>query len=201
MKKSKSYLNCLNMNVLSLQPSIDLIIGPMFSGKSTELIRRLVIYHEMKMNTLYINSEKDNRSEKSFSTHNKTIGTLPFDTIKIDSLESVDVTNYKIIGIDEGQLFQNLKKVVLDWVENQDKIVVISGLNGDFLRRSFGEINDLVPYCDGITKLCPFCISCREKHNTITFAQFTKRTNSNQSTILIGDKDAYIPVCRKCFNS
>ena len=53
--------------------SIDMIIGPMYAGKTTELLRRLSIYKEMGLRCCYINSDKDNRSSGSFSTHNKVL--------------------------------------------------------------------------------------------------------------------------------
>ena len=61
------------MSFITNNPGIDLIIGPMFAGKSTELIRRLNIYSELGLKTLYINSSLDKRSDKVFSTHNPSI--------------------------------------------------------------------------------------------------------------------------------
>jgi thymidine kinase len=150
------------------------------------------------MKVLYLNSSKDNRTPDSFSTHNCTIGTLPFESVKTDDLK-VDIQNFDVIGVDEAQLFTNLKSSVLNWVENEKKIVIISGLNGDFRRKPFGEVNELVSYCDSVTKLTPFCISCKRYNNTIRAAHFTKRTTGDESTVLIGGKDLYIPTCRECF--
>lgn len=184
---------------LSLVPSIDIIFGPMYAGKSSELIRRLNIYHEMGMKVLFLNSNQDNRSDEAFSTHNGTIGKLPFENIKIRNLSDYDISKYDVIGIDEAQLFAELKDTVLQWVESDNKIVIVSGLNGDSQRRPFGELNDLLSYCDSATKLTPFCIPCKRVSNIIRAAHFTKRTVSDRSTVLIGGKDMYIPTCRECF--
>lgn len=188
---------------LSFQASIDIIFGPMFSGKSTETIRRLIIYHEMEMRVLYINNKLDTRTEYSFSTHNKTIGQLPFHAVKVSELNQVDVENYDVLAIDEAQFFKNLKETVLDWVENRNKIVIIAGLNGDAERKPFGDINNLIPYADKITKLSPFCIKCKKEKNKISEAIFTKKIVKLESidNILIGGKDYYIPVCRGCYKS
>lgn len=188
------------MNSLSLSHSIDLIIGPMYAGKSTELIRRLMIYYEMDMKVLYINSSHDNRSQQSFSTHNETIGKIPYDSIKVKNLSECDVNKYDVVGIDESQMFNDLKEYVLDWADKQNKIVIVCGLNGDFRRQPFGQINDLVSHCDSITKLTPFCLLCKRNASTITAAHFTKRIVEDQSTVLIGGKDMYVPVCRKCYS-
>lgn len=187
------------MNNLSFEPSIQIIIGCMYSGKTTELIRRLTIYHEMDMNVLYINSQKDMRAKTVFSTHNSTIGSIPFTSIKSDVLSEIDVSSYEVIGVDEGQLFSGLKEQILDWVENKNKIVIISGLNGDYRRKSFGEVIDLIPYCDSVVKLTPFCLTCRKEKNVIKKAHFTKRIVKEDTTVLIGGKETYIPVCRKCY--
>ena len=172
------------MDNLSFKPSIDLIIGPMYAGKSTELIRRLVIYHEMDMKVLYINSEKDNRSTYTFSTHNETISNLPFSSIKVNDLK-LNIDNYDVIGIDEAQLFSSLLEIVLDWTENKNKIVIIYGLNADYKRSQFGEVNNLIPYCDTVTKLHPFCLLCKKNKNIIEKALFTKRITDDKDTIIM----------------
>jgi thymidine kinase len=99
----------------------------------------------------------------TLSTHNVTIGNIPFDSIKIEMLGLCDISKYDVIAIDEAQFFRDLKNIVVDWVETQKKIVIVAGLNGDFRRQPFGEINELIPYCDAITKLTAFCVSCRKK--------------------------------------
>lgn len=187
------------MNSLSLEPAIDIIMAPMLTGKTTEVVRRLVIYHEMGMKVLYVNSNKDTRSKDAFSTHNCTLTSIPFDAIKVSDLTTLDVEKYEVIAIDEASFFSNLKETVLRWVEKQNKIVIVAGLNGDFQRQPFGEINDLVPYCDSITKLTAFCVNCKNTKNVIRPAHFTKRTVKSDEKVLVGGKELYIPVCRKCF--
>lgn len=183
---------------LSFTPSIDIIIGPMYSSKSTELIRRLVIYHDMGLKVLYINSYLDDRSQNDFSTHNQTISSIPFDSLKSRDL-NVDVSKYDVIGIDEAQFFKGLAEQVKSWVEVSRKIVIMAGLNGDYQRKAFGEILDLIPYCDTLTKLSAFCMRCKREKNKITTAQFTQRIVSSDETVLIGGKESYQPVCRDCF--
>lgn len=183
---------------LPCEVSINIIMGPMYSGKTTEVIRRLIIYHEIKKKVLYINTILDNRATEPFSTHNETIGKVPFDAVKIKTLAEQDVSKYDVIAIDEAQFFPDLKSAVLNWVDILGKIVIVAGLSGDFLRRPFGQIIDLVPYCDTITKLTPFCAECMKK-NAMKAAHFTKRIVESETEILIGGKEAYIPVCRQCY--
>jgi thymidine kinase len=178
--------------------SLDIIFGPMYANKTTEVIRRLIIYHDIGLKVLYINANIDTRSDKAFSTHNETIGSIPFDAIKCKNLSEQSVVQYNVVAVDEGQFFADLKDTVLNWVDNLGKIVIVAGLNGDFRRHPFGQINDLIPYADNVTKLTPFCSQCVKK-GVMRAAHFTKRTVLEESEILIGGKEAYIPVCRQCY--
>jgi len=186
--------------------SLDIILGPMYAGKTTELIRRLNIFSLMGFKCLFINSSLDNRSIEDFSTHNPSIKKMSknIDSMKIDQFNNKvfdRIKLYDIIAIDETQLFKNLKDNVIHIVEILNKKVIISGLNGDFQRNKFGEIIDLIPICDNIDKLSPFCLLCCQNNNIIKPALFSKRISKETETISIGGSDKYVPVCRKCFHN
>jgi thymidine kinase len=181
---------------LSIGPAIDIIIGPMFSGKTSELLRRLSIYHDMEKKVLYVNSAQDSRSGEDFSTHNPCIGKIPFHSQKTNNLESVDFESYDVIGIDEASLFSALKSFVLKWVA-AGKTIIVAGLNADSNGNKLGEIVDLIPVCDQLCKLFGFCLPCN-KRGVNSASVMTKRIVNNTNQILIGGKDSYIPVCRKC---
>tara|TARA_Y100000114_G_C11721406_1_gene308661 strand:- start:367 stop:927 length:561 start_codon:yes stop_codon:yes gene_type:complete len=185
--------------------SLDLIIGPMFSGKTTELIRRLIKFASIGKKCLYVNSSIDTRESTNFSTHNPTITKLNnIESVKIDDINNLfieGISQYDIIGIDESQLFNsNLKHHILQFVEEYDKHVIMSGLNGDFLRNKFGSILDLVPYCDNITKLSAYCAYCAEK-GIIKDAHFSKRKDVSITDVIEISYKSYIPVCRKCYKN
>ena len=193
------------MEVSTQFPSLDIIIGAMYSGKTTEIMRRLNIFQEMGYKCLYINSILDTRNEHVLSTHNPSlkITDAKIDMIKYNILPTniESISHYDVIGIDEAQFIPNLKESVLKYVEEFGKKVIIGGLNGDFQRNKFGEVLDLIPYCDQIIKLQPFCLSCSRKEKKMVPALFSKRivqTNDTQQ-VLIGALDAYIPACRKCY--
>ena len=100
-----------------MENGIDLIIGPMYSAKTTELIRRLTIYAELGLKVLYINSGLDDRDTKEgefFSTHNPTLQFTSLDSAKITSIKTqrlndilISACSFDIIGIDEAQLFSD----------------------------------------------------------------------------------------------
>lgn len=144
---------------------LDLIGGPMFSGKTTELLRRLFNEAEIGMNVLYINHSDDTRSDNHFSTHNplykkKLAEKSNISFISAEKLSNVNVDEYDIIGIDEAQFFTDLYNVVKNMVECQDKHVIAAGLNGDFRRQKFGQLLDLEPLADSYTKLQSLCKLC-----------------------------------------
>lgn len=187
------------MNLESF-PSIHIIIGPVQSGKTTELIRRLMISHLVGKKVLYINSVLDTRSTEFFSTHNLSIRDVPFKGVKLDKLSGYDISEYEVIGVDESQFFDDLKVNVLQWVETFGKMVVVCGLDGDYKRENFGHISELLSYCDSVSKLHAFCMSCRKKGES-GLGIFSKRLVENSSSVLIGGEEMYLPVCRKCYVS
>jgi len=183
--------------------SLEIIIGPMFSGKTTELIRRLNTFASIGKKCLYVNCSLDNRGNKDFSTHNPDLNSISkIDSIKVSIINNYfieQVKDYEVIGIDESQLFGvNLSTNTINYlVDELDKKIIISGLNSDYKRNKFGKILDLIPVCDSVVKLYPYCKTCSEK-GIVTKALFSKKITGCDSIVDVG-YDNYIPVCRKCY--
>ena len=190
---SESDLDC----EYTLNGRLELIIGNMFSGKSTELIRRINRHKSIHKRILVINYFEDNRySTNAVTTHDQT----KVNSLKLKTLSEFNVNfiqQYDSFFIDEAQFFTDLYQFVKDLVEIHKKHVVISGLDGDSNRNEFGQVLKLIPICDTVNKLDAYCSKC----NNGTVAPFTKRaTCTNIETIIdIGGKDKYIPVCRYHF--
>jgi len=106
---------------------------------------------------------------------------------------NISLQQSDVILINEGQFFGDLYITVLDML-SKNKKVYVCGLDGDFERQKIGQILDLVPYCDKVTKLTSLCSICRDGTPGI----FSLRLTDDTSQILIG-VDNYIPVCRKCY--
>ena len=98
--------------------------------------------------------------------------------------------NIHTLFIDEAQFFDNLKENVLGILEKLNINIVIVGLDGDFNRNKFGEILDLIPYCDTCQKITALCKEC----NDGTPALFTHRNNKNNDQIEVGNN--YVSLCR-----
>ena len=188
-----SVLELSNKNKMS--GSIDIIMGCMFSGKSTELIRLANRYRVLDMNVLAVNHCLDNRyHESAVATHSD---------IKMDCLSIKDLSEIKekfhekyeecqVLIIEEAQFFPGLYDFVLNACEKDNKHVLVVGLDGDSNRKEFGEILKLIPVCDSVRKLYGLCVRCKDG----TKACFTKRLVENDSQIFIGTSE-FEAVCRK----
>lgn len=171
---------------------LDLILGSMFSGKTTRLIG---LYNEFKnknINVIAVNFADDTRYHKTMlSTHdNVMIPCIQCHSLN-EILHTADVKNSSVILINEGQFFQDIFEVSVKLVETLQKHVVICGLDGDFKRIKFGRLCDLIPFCDSIIKLHASC-SCGEK------AIFSHRITNEVEQVVIGSSN-YIPLCRTCY--
>ena len=176
---------------------IDIITGPMFSGKTTELVRRLGILNSANFKVVYVNSTIDTR--KNISHNSFFNGKLSIDSIRTESLFGVDLMDYDVIGIDEAQFFSDLYFYCLEMCERYGKKIIVSGLNSDFQRNKFGQIMELVPICDTVVTLASFCKESANKNQFIP-ALFSKRIDKcNQNSVSVGAGESYIPVCRICY--
>lgn len=189
---------------------LEIILGSMYSGKSTRLLE---IYKQCKfcnIPVIIINHSIDTRYHESMiSTHDKIMAPC----IQTTTLNSVwDYNNIEehfneqtenhlklrmadVILINEGQFFKDLYTVVEDMLRC-DKRVYICGLDSDFERKKFGQILDLIPLCDKVTKLTSLCSQCKDGTPGI----FSMRLTSEKQQTLVGS-DNYIPVCRKCYEN
>ena len=179
------------INASENEGKLVLILGPMFSGKSTRLIEVIRKYTYKAKKTIMIKYFADKRySEKSeVVTH---------DLIKYDSMDCKILgdsfkilKNYDVIGIDEGQFFPDLVEICEKLVLLK-KIVIIAALNGDFRMEPFPVISRIISKADKIKLLKAYCFNCHKD------AKFSLRIVQSNETVLIGAGEAYKPACREC---
>lgn len=171
---------------------IELIIGPMYSGKTTSLLTRIKRHEIANRKCIVFKYIKDTRyDEKLLVTHDK----LCREAVPAGDLEQVSamVSDYDCIGIDEGQFFKNLAKYCDKWA-NEGKIVIVAGLDATFEKKHFGEIHNLIPLAEDVVKLKAICYKCYDE------ASFSKRTIKSKKLEVIGSVGMYVAACRKCFD-
>ncbi|RNA40085.1 Thymidine cytosolic [Brachionus plicatilis] len=172
---------------------IQLILGPMFSGKTTELIRRMRRYETANHKCMVIKYEKDNRYDDTdaISTHDKHMYSA---NVKTSCLldQEFSALKYSVIGIDEGQFYKDVVEFC-EKMANMGKIVIVAALDGTYQRKGFGSILELVPLAESIVKLTAVCMYCYND------AAFTKRKGNETQIELIGGKESYLAVCRTCY--
>lgn len=176
--------------------NLELIIGPMFSGKSTELIRKIRLLQKIEKKILVIKPIIDTRyNQTKITSHNfESVDCITIN--RLDEISDETVQQFHSIIIDEGQFFSDLVSTVKKWVDNYNVNIIVGGLNGDFQRQPFGAILDLIPYADECIKLSSLCSICKDG----TKAPFTFRLLNLTDKILVGGSESYIAICRKHYN-
>jgi thymidine kinase len=177
---------------------LEMVIGPMFSGKTTWLIEKYKSYTYIGKKVLVINYSADIRySTTMLSSHDRIEIPCVFSSLICDDSDVWNaVKDADVILINEGQFFSDLIGSVRMMVDTMNKHVFISGLDGDFRREKFGDILDLIPICDKVEKLSALCAICRNG----TPAIFSKRLTDESNQVVIGS-DNYKPLCRNCYLS
>ena len=181
---------------------LELILGPMYSGKSSRLVE---VYKQCKfcrISVAVINHSADNRYDTDMlSTHDK----IQIPCIKTETLLHL----YCDADTDTNNVTDNLPRIKDKYKVYNSKVILIfkklpltqtqvyvCGLDGDFERKKFGQMLDLIPMCDKVTKFTSMCSSCKNG----TRAIFSMRLTKEKEQTLVGS-DNYIPVCRQCYNT
>ncbi len=188
---------------MSYNGTITLIIGPMFSGKTTEIQRRIRQASNEGQSSLLIKYTADTRYTIGdiVATHDgeqitSTLATQCYGSIRIVQameLKHVEVRDEKVICIDEGQFFPDLIEFC-ETMANLGHSVVVSALDSDFARRPFGKICEFIPKCDMVIKLKGMCMICN-----LSASAFSLRIIPSLESIHIGSTESYRAVCRGCY--
>lgn len=186
---------------LNYEGSLHLIIGPMFSGKTTELIRLKQRSKNIGNKTISIKYQFDNRygNDNYLHTHDgmNDIALLSCGKSLTETINSINLNNYNEIYIDEIQFYEDADKVCEN-LANMGKNVIACGLIGDYNRIMFPMIAKILPKSDKVTILTSL------DKNSKTDCMFTKYINDenklkNNNNELIGANEYYISCNRKTF--
>lgn len=176
--------------------NLEIILGCMRSGKTTELIRKIKRCNCINKTVLVVSHCSDTRYGKNVvSSHDK----VQIDCLSLPILCSVFENdmykNADYVFIEEGQFFDDLVDFCSKAVDIDCKNVVVSALDGDFQRKPFRVIADLIPLADDYIKLTALCQICKDG----TAGIFSKRICGGTQQKMVG-ADEYLSVCRKHYN-
>jgi thymidine kinase len=196
----------------------------MFSGKTTEMLRRVRVLEIGGMKAEVVKHSIDIRYEEEVAegVHrvvsealDKIDTSLELGVVLMNDKKRVVVTHHDerrdalhlatllpyaettdadVVGIDEGQFFGDVVEGCLKLLE-RGKIVIMACLDGDYQKKPFGRVLELIPHADRFEKLNAICMKCKKMEAPFT----SKNSNSNGEVIEVGGIDKYTPTCRGCF--
>ena len=172
---------------------IEVIVGPMFSGKSEELIRRLKRAEIAKQRVQIFKPLIDQRyahsdivSHSGFELPSQVV------TNAMEVLEKVQPRT-EVVGIDEGQFLGDGLVDICMRMADAGKRVIVTGLDTDYLGRPFDPMPRLLAVAEEIVKLLAICVQCGNP------AVHTQRLVASEDLIVVGAAGMYEPRCRRCF--
>lgn len=175
--------------------TFSLILGPMYSGKTSELLRLVDRKAIAGKSCLVVKYEADNRyntDENTLSTHDgNRHKAVPCNGKLLES--NINFEKYDVIAIDEGQFMSDLPQFVEKYVKNKN--IIVSALAGTFERKPWESISNSLPYATNVEFLTAVCGECNSEN-----ACYNKKINGNKNQVTeVGGKDIYQSQCNNCF--
>jgi thymidine kinase len=181
--------------------SLELLIGPMFAGKSSAIQSIVRRHRALGWSVFVITHSMDTRytSEPMIVNHDKQMMPAVATDKLMPLLETEEYKKSKLVVVEEAQFFSDLVPFIVAVVDRDRKNAVVVGLDGDAERRPFGKVLDLIPMCDRVTKLTAMCKKCKDGTPAIfTFANNSETESRVEAGVpCVGADEQYIPLCRK----
>jgi len=173
---------------------VEVICGPMFSGKSEELIRRVTRVRIARRPVQVFKPELDDRySETEVVSHSSlSVRAEPVpDSAALLALVDDDT---QVVGVDEAQFFDQGLVEVAEHLARSGRQVIVAGLDLDYLGRPFEPVPTLVGRAEYVTKALAVCVRCGDPAN------FTQRTVAGGELVVLGATESYEARCRRCWD-
>lgn len=183
---------------------IEVIMGPMFAGKSTSMMRRVKMYRHARKKCLVLKPKMDDRHTDEDGKPKEQV--ITHDGYEMDAMVCEKINDafpfclgpedrHDVVAIDEGQFFPDLAKNC-DTLANFGMIVIVACLSGSIDREFFGGVDALIPLADKVTMVRGVCSVCCK--NKAPFTKERKAGTVGPTKIKVGGAEDYIPVCREC---
>lgn len=177
--------------------SLDIIIGPMFAGKTSRILSIVSRYSSLGTPVLVVKHSSDSRygNDDALITHDRR--QIPCVRVSsLDELSEQQLSQYQVILVDEAQFFTRLVPFVERVVDTMEKNLYLIGLDGDSNRRPFGELITCLPLADRIERLTALCRQCA--NGTPGLFSY-RRDGARDQQVLVGGQGVYESLCRKCY--
>jgi thymidine kinase len=173
---------------------VEVICGPMFSGKSEELIRRITRYTIARVPTQTFKPALDDRFATNEVVSHSSLSTAAEPVASSEELLSRVKPATVVVGIDEAQFFDLGLVDVVARLAAAGKKVIVAGLDLDFLGRPFEPIPSLMIRAEYVTKSLAVCHRCGGE------GMFTQRVIQSDELVVLGAEGAYEARCRRCYD-
>lgn len=177
--------------------SLDLLMGPMFAGKSSRILSIVSRYSSLGVPVLVIKHASDTRygEDDMLVTHDQR--RVPCIRLQsLNDLSDTEISRYQVILVDEAQFFEGLVPFVHRVVERHRRNLFLIGLDGDSQRQPFGELLHCIPLADRVERLTSLCRRCADG----TPGLFSYRTSeASDQQVIVGGQELYQPLCRWCY--
>lgn len=173
---------------------VEVICGPMFSGKSEELIRRITRYTIARVPTQTFKPVVDVRYASDAVVSHSSLSTAAEPVSSSEELLRRVKPPTVVVGIDEGQFFDMGLVDVVARLADAGKQVIVAGLDLDFLGRPFEPIPTLMTRAEYVTKSLAVCHRCGGA------GMFTQRVIQSDELVVLGAEGAYEARCRRCYD-
>jgi thymidine kinase len=177
--------------------SLEVVLGPMFSGKSSYALSYIRRQHAIGKKVVVIKPNIDTRysNREVLITHDQEqTPCMMWDTNTNLNPIMREIDEADCVVLEEAQFFRGLESFVSYTLQVYKKDILVVGLDGDAFQERFGEVLYCIPWATSVTKLCALCKYCRNG----TLAPFTKKIeDNNHQQVDVGGAAKYAAVCLK----
>lgn len=178
--------------------TLEVICGPMFSGKSEELIRRLRRAMIAKQRVLAFKHNLDNRQTLEYIASHDGRKTKAYAVDTVEDIRKRLTIDLDVIGIDEVQFFNYDIVSLIHQLVREGKRIIVAGFELDFRGLPMSCMPTLMACADSVTKLHAICIICGKDAHFSQRLVNGKPASYNDPTIVIGAQECYQARCRDC---
>jgi thymidine kinase len=172
---------------------IEVITGGMFSGKSEELVRRLVRAQIARQRIQVFKPITDSRHPPEVLITRDSRELEAESVADSASLGRAIAAEVEVVGIDEAQFFDTGLVELVTRLADRGVRVIVAGLDQDYLRRPFGPMPAIMALAEFVDKTHAVCVRCGRA------AHYSQRISGGADQVLVGDVEAYEARCRECY--